>query len=707
LTITQNAPSPVSLNSELNLWGPNGEIQFDKDQEAARQYFLQEVNPSTVFFHNHKEKVHFLLEEGYYDPEVFVQYSEDFLLKAYEKAYSYKFRFKSFVGALKFYTGYALKTFDGTRWLERYEDRVVANALLLARGDEEQVLGIIDAIITGQLQPATPTFANAGLLNAGEMVSCFLLDTHDSLDSIMQTVKSASNLSKLGGGVGINLTNVRAVGDPIRNVEGVASGVIPYAKVLEDTFKWINQLGQRQGACVVYIHAHHMDVLTLLDSKRENADEAILLKTLSVGITIPDITYELAAKNEDMYLFSPYDIQKVYGKEFSEIDVTEHYRELVENPAIRKTRTSARKFFMTLAELRAESGYPYILNIDTANAGNPAGGIVKMSNLCSEILQPQSPSTFDEAGNYETVGQDISCNLASLNVARIMENGNVERVVDMAVRGLTAVSDLTEIKRAPTVARANAASHSIGLGQMNLAGWFAKEKMIYGDEDSLEFTSAYFSMINFYTLKTSNAIAKETGIVFEGFENSDYASGEYFERYRTVSYVPQRDKVVEIFDRYGITVPGIEEWDALAQSVSEHGLYHSHRQAVAPTGSISYLSHSTSSITPITSLIEIRKEGKMGRVYFPAPEMTNENMEYFKDAYELGYKAIIDVYAAAQPHVDQGMSMNLFFKNPSMKEFVNSIMYAHKKGIKTMYYARLQQQALDGTDVSECISCTL
>src|SRR5690606_36344023 len=115
--------------------------------------------------------------------------------------------------------------------------------------------------------------------------------------------------SKLGGGVGINLTNVRAVGDPIRNVEGVASGVIPYAKVLEDTFKWINQLGQRQGACVVYIHAHHMDVLTLLDSKRENADEAIRLKTLSVGITIPDITYELAAKNEDMYLFSPYDIQ--------------------------------------------------------------------------------------------------------------------------------------------------------------------------------------------------------------------------------------------------------------------------------------------------------------------------------------------------------------------------------------------------------------
>lgn len=707
MTAVVNAPNPISLNSELNLWGPNGEIQFDKDREAARQYFLQEVNPSTVFFHSHKEKLDFLLEEGYYDQEVFLQYSEEFILKAYDTAYSYKFRFKSFVGALKFYTGYALKTFDGTRWLERYEDRVVANALLLARGDESQALGIIDAIITGQLQPATPTFSNAGLRNAGEMVSCFLLDTHDSLDSIMNTVKSASNLSKMGGGVGINLTNIRAVGDPIRNVEGVASGVIPYAKVLEDTFKWINQLGQRQGACVVYIHAHHMDVLALLDSKRENADEAIRLKTLSVGITIPDITYELAAKNEDMYLFSPYDVRKVYGKEFSEVDVTEHYRELVENPAIRKTRINARKFFMTLAELRAESGYPYILNIDTANAGNPAGGTVKMSNLCSEILQPQSPSTFDDAGNYETVGQDISCNLASLNVARIMENGNVEQVVDMAVRGLTAVSDLTEIKRAPTVARANSSSHSIGLGQMNLAGFFGKEKMIYGDEDSLEFTSAYFSMINYYTLKTSNDIARERSVVFEGFTTSDYVTGRYFDMYRNTSFEPQRAKVVEVFEKYGITVPSIEDWKRLEEDVATYGLYHSHRQAVAPTGSISYLSHSTSSITPITSLVEIRKEGKMGRVYFPAPEMNNSNMEYFKDAYDLGYKAVVDVYSAAQPHVDQGMSMNLFFKQPSMKEFVNSIMYAHKKGVKTLYYARLQQQALDGVDVAECVSCTL
>lgn len=700
-------PSPTALNAELNLWGPNKEIQFDKDKEAARQYFLQEINPSTVFFHNIFEKLNYLFTEGYYDKDVFNQYSDEFLKKAYQHAYSYKFRFKSYVGALKFYTGYALKTYDGERWLERYEDRVVANALLLARGNESHVFDFLDAILTGQLQPATPTFANAGLANAGEMVSCFLLDTQDSLDSIQATLKSAANLSKLGGGVGINLSNVRAVGDPIRDVQGVASGVVPYAKVIENTFQWINQLGRRQGSCVGYIHAHHLDVFQLLDSKRENADEAVRLRTLSIGITIPDITYELAAKNEDMILFSPYDVQREYGRDFSEVDVTEHYREMVENPNIRQRSVSARKFFMTLAELRAESGYPYILNIDTANRGNAAGGTIKMSNLCSEIVNRQTSSTFDDAGNYDHVGEDVSCNLASLNVARVMENGDVARIVETAVRGLTTVSDSTNIKRAPTVARANSELHSIGLGQMNLAGFFGKEKMHYGDEDTLEFVSAYYSMINFYSLKASTKIAQETGTVFSGWEDSDYASGKYFQLYRDTDFTPVRSKVINIFRRYGIDVPTPRDWMHLAKEVMENGLYHAYRIAVAPTGSISYLSHSTPSMSPVTSLVEIRKEGKMGRVYFPSPELTNDNIEFFDNAYDLGYKPIVDIYAAAQPHVDQAMSMNLFFKSPSMKEFVNSMMYSHKSGLKSLYYARLQQQALEGTEIEDCVSCTL
>ena len=699
--------SPISLNARLNLWGENHTIQFDADREAARQYFLQEVNPNTVFFHSLEEKLEYLFDNGYYNKRLFENYNPEFVKSLYKRAYAFKYRFKSYVGALKFYRSYALKTFDGQRFLERFEDRVVVVALDLADGDIGLAESLVDAMMSGALQPATPTFMNAGRKDSGERVSCFLLNTSDNLESIMAVTTAGAQLSKRGGGVGINLTDVRAAGDPIKNVKDASSGVVPYAKVLEDVFKYINQLGQRQGAAVVYIHAHHLDVLSLLDTKRENADEAVRLRTLSVGLVVPDITYELAAKNEDMYLFSPYDVSQVYGVPFSEVDVTAEYRNMVENPDIRKKKTSARKFLQTVAELRFESGYPYIINIDTANRESKVAGKIKMSNLCSEILQPQTDSTFNPDGTYATVGQDISCNLASLNVARAMEYGDLGQLVDTAVRGLTAVADMTSIDVAPTVANGNKRNHSIGLGQMNLAGFFGKEGMIYGDEDSIEFTSAYFSTIAFWAYHASAMIAKERGETFEGFENSQYANGKAFDKYLEVDYTPKREKVRAIFEKYGVEVPDPNAWSGLQTVVRMYGLYNSHLLSVPPTGSISYLNHATSSITPITSLVEIRKEGKLGRVYFPAPEMNNENMEYFKDAYELGWKAVIDVYAAATPHIDQGLSMNLFFEKNSMKDMVNSILYAWKSGVKSIYYGRVRQQALEGTTVEECVSCQL
>ena len=129
---------------------------------------------------------------------------------------------------------------------------------------------------------------------------------------------------------------------------------------------------------------------------------------------------------------------------------------------------------------------------------------------------------------------------------------------------------------------------------------------------------------------------------------------------------------------------------------------------VPPTGSISYINHSTSSIHPIASKIEIRKEGKIGRVYYPAPFMTNDNLEYYQDAYEIGYEKVIDTYAAATQHVDQGLSLTLFFKDTATTRDINKAqIYAWRKGIKTIYYIRLRQMALEGTDMSECVSCTL
>ena len=698
--------SPESLNAQLNFWGPNGEIQFDKDKEALRRYFVDDINQRTVFFHDLEEKLEFLVDSGYYDEAVLDQYTSDFIKEAYKYAYSFKFRFKSFLGAKKFYEQYALRTFDGNKFLERFEDRVTICSLALARGDKELALGLIESIIKGEYQPATPTFLNTGRADAGELISCFLLSTEDNLESLNHTLSSALQLSKRGGGVAINLSNIRSAGDPIKNVEGVSSGVIPYAKMIEDGFRYINQLGQRQGAAAVYIHAHHMDVEALLDTKRENADEYTRLKTLSIGVSIPDVTYELARKGEDMYLFSPYDVERKYGKPFSYIDITAEYRNLVEDPDVRKKRISARGLLQRIVEIRAESGYPYILNIDTVNAANNIAGMVQMSNICSEIVQVQESTIINKDDITEHVGLDVSCNLGSMNVVYAMASGDIEGIVRKAVRSLTAVSELSNLKVVPSIARANRENRSIGLGQMGLAGFFGKEHMMYGDEDSIEFTSAYFSTVAYHAYNASADLAAEIGS-FEGFERSKYADGSAFYKYHFTSYLPTRQKVVDIFDKYGIEVPTPDDWFDLSEKIKRQGLANSYLQAVPPTGSISYVQHATASLTPVPALIEIRKEGRVGRVYYPAPEMNDSNKEFFPSAYDVGPNAIIDVYAAATEHVDQGLSMNLFYSSNSGKEMLKSILYAHKKGVKTIYYTRIQQQAIDGTQVEDCVSCTL
>ena len=706
--MTTNEYSYHELNAMLNLYGANGEIQFEKDREAARAYFLDHVNMNTVFFHNLEEKLSYLVDNEYYDKDILDQYSDEFIKNLFKQTYGYKFRFPTFVGAYKFYTSYALKTFNGEHYLERFEDRVTMNALMLARGNEDLAVSLVDEIISGRFQPATPTFLNAGKKQRGEFVSCFLLRIEDNMESISRAVNSSLQLSKRGGGVALNMTNIRESGAPIKKIENQSSGIIPVMKLLEDAFSYANQLGSRQGAGAVYLNAHHPDIMKFLDTKRENADEKVRIKTLSLGVVVPDITLELAKNNEDMYLFSPYDIERVYGVPMSDISVTEKYYEMVDDARIKKSKIKAREFFQTIAELQFESGYPYIVYEDTVNNVNPIDGRINMSNLCSEILQVNTPTTHNADLSYDHIGKDISCNLGSLNIAKAMESPNFGKTIETAVRALTSVADMSYIESVMSIADGNKKSRAIGLGQMNLHGYFGKEHMYYGDEESIDFTNMYFYTVLYHALKASNKMAIETGSPFDGFEKSKYADGTFFVKYLSQIWEPKTSKVLHIFQKSGIAIPTATDWQELANSIMTHGIYNQNLQAVPPTGSISYINNSTSSIHPIASKIEIRKEGKMGRVYYPAPYLTNDNLEYFQDAYEIGPEKIIDIYAAATQHVDQGLSLTLFFKDTATTRDVNKAqIYAWKKGIKTIYYIRIRQMALEGTDVDECVSCML
>ena len=696
------------LNAMLNLYGPDGKIQFDADRYAARQYFLDHVNNNTVFFHDLDEKLNYLVEKNYYEPETLEQYSREFIKELYEFAYSKKFRFETFLGAYKFYTSYALKTFDGARYLERFEDRVCMVALHLARGDEKLAKSLVEEIIEGRFQPATPTFLNSGKAQRGELVSCFLLRVEDNMESIARGVNSSLQLSKRGGGVALNLTNLREHGAPIKKIENQSSGVIPVMKLLEDSFSYANQLGARQGAGAVYLHAHHPDIYRFLDTKRENADEKIRIKTLSLGVVIPDITFHLAKRNEDMYLFSPYDVERVYGEPFSEISVSEKYYEMVDDKRIRKYKINAREFFQTLAELQFESGYPYIVFEDTVNKANPIKGKITMSNLCSEILQVSEASTYNADLSYAHVGKDISCNLGSMNIAKTMDSPDFGKSVEVAIRALSAVSEMSDIQSVPSIAKGNAKTHAIGLGQMNLHGYLARERIFYGSEEGLDFTNIYFYTVLYHALRVSNQLAIEKQEAFDGFEDSKYASGEFFDKYTAKAWVPETPKVAKLFEDAQVHIPTQQDWEELKASVMEHGIFNQNLQAVPPTGSISYINNSTSSIHPVASQIEIRKEGKIGRVYYPAPYLTNDNREYYEDAYEIGYQKVIDTYAAATQHVDQGLSLTLFFRDTATTRDVNRAqIYAWTKGIKTIYYIRLRQMALEGTEVEGCVSCML
>ena len=709
-----------SLNNELNR-PVDGKIPLHKDKEAVRAFFLEHVNPNTVFFYTLDEKLDYLLEHDYLEEEFLNKYDREFVKSLMQEIYKKKFRFRSFMSAFKFYKQYALKTNDGERYLERFEDRIVFNALFLADGDEQLARDLAEEMIHQRYQPATPTFLNAGRKRRGELVSCFLIQTTDDMNSIGRTINSALQLSRIGGGVGVSLSNVRAAGDPIKKIENASSGVVPIMKLLEDSFSYSNQLGQRNGAGAVYLNVFHPDIVSFLSTKKENADEKIRVKTLSLGLVVPDKFYELIKNDDMMYLFSPYDVERIYGVPFSYVDITKEYENMVNNPEIRKSKLRARDLEQEISKLQQESGYPYIVNIDTVNKANPIDGKIIMSNLCSEILQVQSPSVINNAQEYEVLGTDISCNLGSTNIVNLMQSPDFERSIEVAVRALTFVTDHSSIDAVPTVKNGNQKAHTIGLGAMGLHTFFALNQMEYGSPESIEVTDLYFRLLNFYTLKASHKIAKERGVTFDGFEKSAYASGTYFDAYTESDVEIKSEKVKEIFAN--LPIPTAEDWKQLKADVMANGLYHQNRLAIAPTGSISYVNETSASLHPITRLIEERQEKKTGKTYYPAPFLSNETLPYYKSAYDIDMRKVIDVYAAAQKHIDQGMSLTLFmrselpeglyeWKNGRTRKMTTRDLnilrnYAWNKGIKSIYYVRTFTENNDEIGSNGCESCSI
>ncbi|WP_413362379.1 class 1b ribonucleoside-diphosphate reductase subunit alpha [Lysinibacillus sp. 3P01SB] len=693
----------LKLNNEvLNQYATTGSIDTAKDKEATRSYFLEDVNVRMRHFINLEDKLKYLIEESYYESEFLELYNFEFIKSLYEKAYSYKFRFSSFMSASKFYEGYAMKSRDGKEILEKYEDRIVIIALYLAQGDETLAEQAVEAMMEAY-QPATPTALNSGKKARGELVSCFKLTMDDTMNSIAENIGYCLELSRLGGGVGVNLTDVRPLGDPIKGILNKASGVIPVAKLLENSFLYSNQLGQRNGSGVAYLNIFHGDIENFISSKKPNADDKIRLATLSTGIIIPGIFFELMKRDKDVVLFSPYDIFKEYGKRMSELSMSEMYYELLDNPNIRKIkRLNARKLYTEIKKAQFESGYPFEIFDDNVNKAHPLKriGRVKMSNLCTEILQVQETSVITDQDQPNEYGLDVSCNLGSLDIHKATKVNDFGQLIDTSIRLLTNVSTMTYIRNVPSVAKANRLMHSIGLGVMNLHGHLVQEGIPYGSQDSIAFIDAFMEAVNYYSLRSSMEIAKEKGQTFHRFADSEYANGEYFNQYTDKKVTSHSSKVTNALG----SVPLItaQMWNELKAEVMEHGLYHAYRLAIAPTGSISYIRNSTASMAPCTERVEIRDYAD-SRTIYPMPFMNNDNKHLYTEAYEVNPYELIDVYAAAQKHVDQGISMTLYVTDQwTTEQLAKVYIYAWMKGIKSVYYVRQRLQSLE-----ECVACQI
>ena len=697
----------IELNNEVMVKDENNNYQLHKDKEALNCYLSDSIDKRMMVFGDIVERMNYLVENNYYDKSVISKYSIDFIKDLYDRLNSIGFEFASYMSASKFFENYALKSDDGKYILENYIDKVVIVTLALADGNEDFAIELGEKLIRQEFQPATPTFLNAGRARAGEMVSCFLINVEDSTEGISYAISSANHLSKLGGGVALNLTKLRASNEAIKGIDGVAGGVVGVAKMLEQSFSYFNQMGARQGAGAVYLNVLHPDCGLLLDTKKINADEKIRLTTLSVGIMIPDVFMEKAEKNEVCYAIYPHSLYKKYGVTLDEIDMNEWYDKLVNDPDIRKKEINPRKLLTRIAQTQQESGYPYVMYIDSANKQHTLKevGKVKMSNLCCEIFQYQTPSDIKGYGDVSNWGQDISCNLGSLNIANVMENKDIEGAVSAAIRALTVVSDKTSIDVVPTVKRGNNASHSIGLGAMNLHGYLVSKGIIYGSEESLDFANTFFAMMRYYAIQTSMELSIEKGKVFEGFEKSEYAKGNdssVLGVYSKECHRPKTEKVKALFE--GMYIPSKEDWEALLDNVSENGLYNAYLMAIAPTQSISYVQNSTSSIMPITEPIEVRTYGDSTTIY-PMPFLTNENMLYYQSAYRMDMMRVIDMVSVVQKHVDQGISTTLFVtSDKTTRDIARYYIYAYKKGLKSLYYTRTKMER-EATD--ECVMCSV
>ena len=543
---------------------------------------------------------------------------------------------------------------------------------------------------------ATPTMSNARK-PFYQLSSCFIDTVEDSLEGIYKSLDNFAQVSKFGGGMGIYMGKVRALGSSIRGFKGASGGIIPWVKLFNDTAVAVDQLGVRNGSVAIWLDAWHKDIPEFLQIRTNNGDDRKKAHDVFPGICYPDLFWKLAEKDidADWYMMCPHEIKGIKGyalEDFYGSEWEEKYYECVNDERIEKRVMSVKDIVRLIIKSAVETGAPFAFYRDTVNKMNPNkhNGIIYSSNLCTEIMQNMSPMEIEKAEivdeNGMTIvtqkivpGDFVVCNLSSIVLGNVdvCSEEEMEYVVETQIRAMDNVIDLNYYS-VPFAEVTNKRYRAIGLGTSGYHHMLANNRIHWTEEKHRDFADEVYERINYYAVKASMTIAKEKG-AYKLFEGSDWDNGDYFEL---------RDYKDE-------------KWCELRKEIKENGMRNGYLLAVAPNGSTATIAGTSEGIDPVMARFYL-EEKKGSIIPKTAPNLNDDNYWYYNPAYNIDQTWSVQMNGIRQRHIDQGQSFNLYITNNyTMRQIMNLYIEACKCGVKSIYYVRSKS-----LEVTECESCS-
>jgi len=543
-----------------------------------------------------------------------------------------------------------------------------------------------DAISTFKISLPTPIMSGVRTPTR-QFSSCVLIECGDSLDSINATTSAIVRYVSQRAGIGINGGRIRALGSEIRGGEAQHTGCIPFFKMFQAAVKSCSQGGVRGGAATLFYPLWHLEVESLLVLKNNRGVEENRIRHLDYGVQINRLLYQRLIKGQQITLFSPHDVPGLYEAFFADQDAFERlYVQYEQDDGIRKRSLPATELFSLLMQERAGTGRIYIQNVDHCNTHSPFDpkrAPVRQSNLCMEIALPTHP--LDDLNDPH--GEIALCTLSAFNLGALESLDELEGLADLVVRALDALLDYQDY---PVRAALNATEkrRSLGVGVINYAYYLAKNNTRYSDAKALGLTHRTFEAIQYYLLKASMQLARESGPC-KAFEETTYAKG--------ILPIDTYKRDIDTF----CDEPLHLDWDSLRRDIRTHGLRNSTLTALMPSETSSQIANATNGIEPPRGLVSV-KQSKDGILRQVVPEF-----ERLKDQYELlwqipnndGYLKLVGVM---QKFVDQSISANTNYDpqrfeggRVPMKQLLKDLLQAYKYGLKTLYYHNTRDGAGD------------